>query len=256
VIDKIQCPGSDLCNELGGVADTSFHATYQGDPPSRHVYGTRHFRLIVDLSPLVAGHMLLLPNQHHLNFGQIIIDNGDELRDLLDLVLPAYRNAFGPPAILEHGSSSDMSLAGCITHAHWHLVPVDAGAVDQHIVRDGLVQHHLTDISDLHEWAIRDEPYYYCSNGCDHTVYSVSRNSRRQYLRSVIGAIVGIPEPLWDYALVVRRDLLRHTVHLASGWAFFGLLDQGVHGVEPQLGGDPSRSLPPPYHLPRLDKIT
>ncbi|MEV5088691.1 hypothetical protein ACWEQ5_30280 [Streptomyces griseoincarnatus] len=41
---------------------------------------------------------------------------------------------------------------------------------------------------------------------------------RSQYLRSVVGRLLGIPDPLWDYALVVRRELLRETMTLTRSW--------------------------------------
>jgi len=41
---------------------------------------------------------------------------------------------------------------------------------------------------------------------------------RSQYLRSVVGEIIGIPDPLWDYSLVIRKELLRDTVEIASRW--------------------------------------
>jgi len=217
--EKIQCVGSDLCQELAGSHDTSFSLTYEGDPPSRYIYGTGRLRVIADFSPLAVGHLLLLPIDHYISFGQLIGDGGaHELCDLLRLVMPAYEGSFGSPTILEHGSSSDMNNAACIMHAHWHIVPVDGNEVNRIVKRDGLAPEELAGFEQLQRFAENDRSYYYCFSGGRHIAYLSHNRLSRQYLRSVVGEILGIPDPLWDYALVVRKHLLRRTMLTAKEW--------------------------------------
>ncbi|GAA3339492.1 hypothetical protein GCM10020358_23490 [Amorphoplanes nipponensis] len=45
------------------------------------------------------------------------------------------------------------------------------------------------------------------------------RTIRPQYLRSVVGRMLDIPDPEWDWSVVVRRHLMRETMRLTSGWA-------------------------------------
>jgi diadenosine tetraphosphate (Ap4A) HIT family hydrolase len=214
--DKLECVGSDLCDELRGSINTSFTLTYQSDPPSRMIASTSHLALLADLSPLTAGHLLLLPKDHHVSFGHVVARLGSEIRSLLDRVTPRYTDTFGPPTIVEHGSSSTMNAA-CISHAHWHLVPVDGQRLCRLMEKDGLVATVLDRMEDLGSMALDDAQYFYCFDGHSHRVFAVDRKMRSQYLRSLMGEILGIPDPLWDYSLVVRKDLLRQTMRAFQG---------------------------------------
>ena len=214
----IHCAGSDLCQELNGSVETTFALTYEGDPASRRIAESESLVLIADLSPLVVGHLLLLPISHYLSFAGVCKDHSEELARLLDSVVPKYRKAFGSPVMLEHGSSSDMNGSACITHAHWHLIPIEGIRVSDIMERDGLEPINLKGHEQLAEYATVDRPYYYCSYGTVHTLYFPRRRMRSQYLRSVSGEVLGIDEPLWDYSLVVRKDYLRETMRLVADW--------------------------------------
>jgi len=111
--DTLTCDGSDLCNELRGAKNTTFSMTYGGDPPSRIVGSTQNLRLIVDHSPLTLGHLLLLPVEHVVSFGHIIDTLGTEIDDFLKSMHYHYVDTFGPYSVLEHGSSTSMTMT-CI----------------------------------------------------------------------------------------------------------------------------------------------
>ena len=214
---SIKCDGADLCEELGGADGTSFALTYGGDPPSRLIHQSSSIRILADLSPLVVGHLLVVPVAHYLSFSELVVEQGAEVAALLRDFLPRYRRAFGPPTVLEHGSSADMTTSACVTHAHWHVLPVSAVRIHELIVADGLPVRELAGFVDLAEFAGRS--YFYCSDGKFHRVYGIGGRMRSQYLRSVAGQVLGIPDPLWDYSLVVRRDYLRSTM-LRAGHFF------------------------------------
>src|SRR5262249_3838102 len=124
------CRGADLCDEIAGKSDVSFTRTYQGNPPSRRVAATGNFIVVVDFSPLIIGHLLLLPRRHYLSFAQVLADRTSALEEVLSWLLPAYERTFGKAVILEHGSSRDMNHSACVSHAHWHLVPLNGDHID------------------------------------------------------------------------------------------------------------------------------
>ncbi|MEU5566162.1 HIT family protein [Micromonospora musae] len=212
------CSGSDLCEELAGTTRTSFSLTYGGDPPSRTIVDGGRLKLIADMSPLLLGHMLIVPAKHYLSFGHAAREIAADIQHFLDFVLARYRSAFGASLILEHGSSSDMTAAACITHAHWHLVPLDGVQVHRLIVEDGFSIQDLRSFADLERYADADAAYFYSAFDDRHVVYVGDFTTRRQYLRSTMARVLGIPDPLWDYAVAVRKDLLRETMRLAGGW--------------------------------------
>lgn len=216
--DGRTCSGTDLCDELRGMPTTAFAAVYAGEPASRTILRSENLTLLADMSPMMLGHMLLLPIRHYLSFGQVVGDMPDEVQRFLDAALPRYQKTFGSVVVLEHGSSSAMDAGACISHAHWHLVPLDGRQVEEVLAGDGLVGETIGGIRELANLGRRDLPYFYCGYSDRHTVYDCGTAVRRQYLRSVMARLLGIPEPLWDYALVTRHDLLRETVRLTSTW--------------------------------------
>ncbi|HET8721996.1 MAG TPA: HIT domain-containing protein [Nitrospira sp.] len=214
----IACAAEDLCDEMTGADGTAFAATYRGDPPRRQIYATEGLRLIVDLSPLLLGHLLLLPEKHFLSFGHLVPELAERTNQIVARILPLYRATFGPPAILEHGSSTKMTSA-CITHAHWHLLPRDSHDIRRRMREDGLSGRRLRGFEQLSDYAEADCSYYYCSDGESHHAFRADRWVRSQYLRSVVGGLIGIADPLWDWSLVVRKELLRETVARTGDWA-------------------------------------
>jgi len=61
--------------------------------------------------------------------------------------------------------------------------------------------------------------YFYVGDSFQHRLYGVGKKMRRQYLRSVAGGLLGIPDPEWDYALVVRKELFRATLSRVTNWS-------------------------------------
>jgi hypothetical protein len=169
------------------------------------------------MSPLCVGHLLLVPDRHYLSFAEVARDREVEVKDVKNQVFGLYRKTFGNPVILEHGSSYGMDGSSCITHAHWHLLPLTFDAIHQVMVGDGLA---LVELGGLRDLAVMGEgaTYFYCADRYRSRLYGVGQARRRQYLRSVAGAILGIPDPEWDYAVVVRKDLLRATMAATTSW--------------------------------------
>lgn len=213
-----KCDGAELCDELRISSASTFTATYQGDPPSREIAAVPGFRLIVDLSPLTVGHLLLLPEDHYLSFGHLDDLRIDHVRAIVALLRPLYVKTFGQMTVLEHGSSSQIPSA-CITHAHWHILPVEGFQLVDIMVGDGLVAARLPDFGALQRFSLADHPYYYCHPDEDtHLAFDAQHRIRTQYLRSVVGALLGIADPEWDWSVVIRKDLLRATMIATNGW--------------------------------------
>lgn len=216
--DLSSCASSDFCDELAGVAETSFFRTYGGDPESRLLGQTENLAVIADLSPLTSGHILILSRLHHLNFAQVVEAHPSEIRDLLNLLLPQYVQSFGRVVILEHGSAEKMVNSACITHAHLHLLPIARQAVDEAMENDGLRWTSFPSLQDLGRTPWTTSAYYLSGAESDFRLYEPVPELPRQYLRAVAGAILGIPDPEWDWAVVIRRNLLRETIARTSNW--------------------------------------
>lgn len=212
-----KCDGSDLCAELSGSADTEFSRTYEGDPESRILLETTNFAMVVDISPLVEGHLLVVPKKHYRNFASAMLDYRHEAVQITRRARDWLRETYGSVALFEHGSTSDQFGGACIAHAHIHVLPVEASGLVAVMRRDELELIALPDITSWTEIAETPRHYLLCSDGERSVVTFPSARVRHQYLRSAAAEVLGIPDPHWDWSLVIRRDLLRNTVRRYSG---------------------------------------
>ncbi|MGW4115089.1 HIT family protein [Actinosynnema sp. NPDC004786] len=220
MISATQCTGADFCEEISGATDTAFNHFYEGNPPSRRVHSTENFEIMVDMSPLTIGHLLLLPKKHYLSFAQVLGAYSDETEGLLERVVALYTETFQrQPLIMEHGSGADQESHACITHAHLHLLPVDGTAMDDLLLRDDLAYKDLESITELAMSPWPESNYFlrFFDRRC--RVYLPTVRQKRQYLRSVAGAILSIEDPEWDYAVVMRKEDLRSTMKMVAHWS-------------------------------------
>jgi diadenosine tetraphosphate (Ap4A) HIT family hydrolase len=208
-----KCDGSDLCAELSGVVPNEFSRTYGGQPATRILEETANIATVVDLSPLLEGHLLVAPKKHYLSFAAAMLDHQHEIILMLERASAWVRETYHSVALFEHGSTSDDASGACIEHAHIHVLPVAAtGLVD--VMRDDKLQ--LTVLKNIAGWieiADTHRSYLLCSDGESFWVAYPQGPVRHQYLRSAAAHVIGMPDPYWDWALVVRKNLLRETIH-------------------------------------------
>jgi diadenosine tetraphosphate (Ap4A) HIT family hydrolase len=212
-----KCDGSDLCAELSGSAVTEFSRTYEKNPQSRILLESTNVAMIVDISPLVEGHLLVVPKKHYLNFASVMLDYRHEAVQVTQRAKDWVRETYGSVTLFEHGSTSDQSGGACIAHAHIHVLPIAATGLVAVMRRDELELTELSDITSWTEIAETPRPYLLCSDGEHSFVTFPSGRVRHQYLRSAAAEVLGIPDPQWDWSLVIRRNLLRNTVRRYKG---------------------------------------
>jgi diadenosine tetraphosphate (Ap4A) HIT family hydrolase len=206
------CDGSDLCAELAGDQPNAFAATYEGEPESRVLEESANFATIADISPLVEGHLLVAPRRHYFNFAAAMLEHRDEATAALSSAARWVRETYGASALFEHGTDPSGIGGACIHHAHVHVLPVAAVHLVAVMRSDGL---DVATVSDIHEWAragSHNRSYLLCSDGQTFTMAFPSQPPRRQYLRAAAGEVLGIPDPEWDWSVVIRKHLLRATV--------------------------------------------
>lgn len=209
-----ECDDSRLCHELSGSRkNIAFYEIYQGDPATRLIDQSPNFALLADISPLVEGHLLLVPKRHFNNFGLCALEPtlASELSDFREISLELVQARYGPVTILEHGSSPYMGPTACVTHAHWHLVP-NAERILRVFEHDELVGSDLDSWTDLALVGDRDAPYIYCRTPSIERFYDKNLSKRHQYLRVALAETFDIDEPLWDWGLHTFTDHLRSTV--------------------------------------------
>jgi diadenosine tetraphosphate (Ap4A) HIT family hydrolase len=200
----VNCP---YCRELQTGKLPDF---VDADIDSRILHETNRFVVMADISPLVPGHVIIVPKAHILCFGAVEDSDRDEFSGLVNATRTILREHYGPSVILEHGTSSLEPVADHVTHAHLHIVPA---VID---IRDSLVNFNTTTIAslaDLSQWAARDEAYiYFESYAGDRVVADQIVDIKRLFIRSEIARRIGLPDPLWDWRRHILSDNLRSTV--------------------------------------------
>lgn len=200
----VSCP---FCRELGSGQLPDF---VQAGIESRILHDSDRFVVMADISPLLPGHVMIVPKAHILCYGAVEAAAQDEFSCMVNATRAILRECYGPSVVLEHGTSSLEPVADHVTHAHLHIVPA---AID---IRESLLNFNVTRIaslSDLSNWAARDEAYVYFEN-CDgeRMVADQIFDIPRLFIRREIAKRVGIPDPLWDWRRHILSDNLRSTV--------------------------------------------
>ena len=204
MIPMVDCP---FCRELQGGRLPDF---CDADIDSRILHETNRFAVMADISPLVPGHVMIVPKAHILCYGAVEDSAQDEFLGLVNAVRTILREHYGPSVLLEHGTSSLDPVADHVTHAHLHMVPA---AID---IRDSLLNFNtstIANLSDLSHWAARDEAYiYFESCAGERIVADRIFDIKRLFIRSEIARRIGLPDPLWDWRRHILSDNLRATV--------------------------------------------
>jgi len=203
--------------------DTEFARTYT-PAVDRCLVETVDSVAVVDLSPLVVGHVLVCPRRHYLSGAQALADPECDFRSFLDEFLRTYAGIFGRFVILEHGSTATMPTA-CISHAHIHVLPLTLEPILRHMVRDGLSLARLDGWQDVADLCGDESPYYLAADGDRFFAARPQHRMVSQYFREVVGASVAIPREECDWAVVVRREVFHRTIECwAVGSAIEGVM--------------------------------
>lgn len=100
----------------------------------RIVAATENFIALPSISPLVAGHILVLPRLHVTGLLQVP-SMLDELVTLVSSLRSHLEQEFGPTVIFEHGVGRGHN-GGCgVDHAHLHILPLAAQATAEAAAR-------------------------------------------------------------------------------------------------------------------------
>lgn len=201
--------------ELGSKGAPIFYETFGVGPGGRTVHAHPMFSVVVDLSPVMPGHALLVPHAHYLNMAEVIRTHGAEFIDAAVAFLEDYVGIYGVFTVIEHGTSEDEPrLGSCVEHAHWHIFPVDSPKVEQ-IVRNDLLAFQVTELSSIENFGriSGDHSYIFYWSKNSKVVYRDTTPPHRQYARSVVARYLGYNQPAdWAWDTCPAPGALRATI--------------------------------------------
>jgi diadenosine tetraphosphate (Ap4A) HIT family hydrolase len=167
----------------------------RGPLENESLAATSRYAMILDVAPIVEGHSLVIPKRHVTSFAAEPQEAAGELAAFVDRCEDAVRRAYGvEPLVFEHGSVTDEARSGCcITHAHLHIVPLNA-----HLLRPD----ERDSFQDLREFVdlLRLKPNrdYLLYKGRDRRYrLSTTANVESQHFRRRMAEAVG--EDLWNW---------------------------------------------------------
>lgn len=78
----------------------------------------------VDISPLCRGHILIVTNEHYLNFYETPKAIKDDVIKIKDCIKKVYKEVYNSDVLFfEHGSAKSGEAGSSIDHAHLHAIP-------------------------------------------------------------------------------------------------------------------------------------
>lgn len=107
-------------------SDCIFCKIVAGEIPCAKVYETDVVLAFLDIAPVNAGHVLVLPKAHHPTLMDIPSDMGGDLTVALSAVGKAVMEATGADG-LNLMQNSYEAAGQVVHHVHFHLVPRHAG---------------------------------------------------------------------------------------------------------------------------------
>lgn len=89
------------------------------DVSAMYFYEDEDFSISPDLSPLVTGHLLVIPTKHYASFGEI------EDISMLSRIRSVAEQLLGTKDLLifEHGAVIEGEGGASVDHAHMHIMP-------------------------------------------------------------------------------------------------------------------------------------
>lgn len=133
------------------------------NPSEMYFYEDYDFSISSDLSPLVTGHLLVIPNQHFACFGEI--DNISMLAKIRNIAEELLHT--NDLLIFEHGAVIEGESGASVDHAHMHIMPrpknMTIELIDQYILLSGCVNSEkvVAPQETLHSFYLRRQPYIF-----------------------------------------------------------------------------------------------
>ena len=114
---------------------------------------TPNFLLAADHAPLVEGHTLIIPKEHHACYGEVPSNLDAELFSLKNEIQRFFTHCYAPVVFWEHGIFKQT-----VFHAHLHCFPWGISGYD---LEENL--HNMMVISqrDIRQWYTIHGPYFY-----------------------------------------------------------------------------------------------
>jgi diadenosine tetraphosphate (Ap4A) HIT family hydrolase len=172
---------------------------------------SRNFVAFPSVSPLAAGHSLIVPKRHVTSMAQIPKQHVSEFITFATRVQARISEQFGSVACFEHGVGR-FKTGGCgVTHAHLHLLPMAASTVNATRGKaDEVFRLEAVDsMARFFDLNLGGKSYVLFGRVDGELAYSTSENIPSQFLRKTIAHFLGVID--WDWRLFANWNAFKNT---------------------------------------------
>jgi diadenosine tetraphosphate (Ap4A) HIT family hydrolase len=206
----MNCP---LCSEIN-IGRIPYD--YDVDISDRVLADSENTMLLVDICPIVNGHVLLISKIHYLCIGAIPNRQRTEFEYILNTAIANVEKQYGKTTIVEHGSCHSGNDASCIEHAHLHIIP---GEYDFMESSSRFKIKEVNDMWEISSMYLVDKPYVYIKSKGKQYLVSEIDGIEKQFARRVVGKHLGMQDEQWDWRSMNNRKYLYETYEiLKNNW--------------------------------------
>jgi len=167
---------------------------------NRVCYENENFIVIPSVSPIVEGHLMLIPKKHIKSLAYVDMDTLDSFKELVKKVFSFIKTKYCEPFLFEHGVGED-EFTGCgIDHAHLHILPIQLENQNR-IFNAILSERNILHAGNMYELLSSiDKRKSYLLFGCqvNNMYFSTAEGAKSQYIRKIISSIVGNKNWNWN----------------------------------------------------------
>lgn len=149
---------------------------------------TKNFYILCDMGPLVEGHLLIIPKQHFMCFGQLPEQKYDELGHLLDEIKDFLMSSYKKSLVLfENGGVSQT-----VSHAHLHIFPSEI-SIKEDLQKDLKQFKKASSIKSIKDFYKNSGPYLFYREKDKGLIFK-GGNIEPGFLRAKCAQALGITE--------------------------------------------------------------
>ena len=161
----------------------------------------------VDISPLCLGHILIITNEHYLNFIETSNEIKKDVVKLKENIKKIYKEVYNSDILFfEHGSAKTGYAGSSIEHAHLHCIPYKFNINES--LNELLGNPIKCDIFSSSYQYKNEFSYIYTENPYESKIIYKVEKLPSQILRKLVSEKLNDTDYLWQEKCITRDSIL------------------------------------------------
>lgn len=170
------------------------------------IYDGKYFVVKPDISPIVKGHLLIIPKKHYYSILSIPGEQLEEFYILKRKIINYYASSNKHFMFFEHGCCSETETgSSCIHHAHLHAIPIDEK--DEKKIVANVVSELGVNTVKPHD--LENSVYLYMQTTLSPALFWKDEELHSQFFRIMLADIFGyIQRARWQNCIINDQERL------------------------------------------------